>query len=185
MSEPFGIIGVFETPEALRSAAEKLRMDGFHAVEAYTPFPVEGLDELLRPGRRRFLPLVMFAAAIVGGAWGYFIQYWDEAIDYPLNVGGRPYNSWPAFIVGAFEIMLLITVAVGLLALLGACGLPRLYHPIFNSTAIERASIDRFVLCVEASDPAFEPERIRAILRASGATKIDEVPTDIPAEVPA
>lgn len=180
MSEPFGIIAVFETPEALKSAVRALRSGGFRAIDAYTPFPVEGLDELLRPGRRSVLPAVMFAAAIVGGVWGYFIQYWDEAIDYPINVGGRPHNSWPAFMVGAFEIMLLITVAAGLFALLASCRLPRLYHPIFNSPAIERASIDRFVLCVGAADPAFEPERVRAILRAGGGVQIGEVPAEPP-----
>lgn len=181
MSEPFGIIGVFDTPAAVKHAARTLRICGFRSIEAYTPFPVEGLDEALRPGRRTFLPLVMFAAAIVGAAWGYFIQYWDEAIDYPINVGGRPHNSWPAFIVSALEITLLITVAAGFFGWLASCRLPRLYHPIFNSAAIDRASVDRFVLCVEASDPAFEPERIRAVLRASGAAEIDEVPAEAPA----
>ena len=185
MSEAYGIVAAFDTPEALKDAAKELRSSGFRAVEAYTPYPVEGLDELLRPRCRMLLPVVMFAAAIVGGAWGYFIQYWDEAIGYPINVGGRPHNSWPAFIVGAFEIMLLITVAAGLFALLASCRLPRLYHPIFNSSTIDRASVDRFVLCVEASDPAFAPERIRAILRAKGAAQIDEVPMEAPAEAPA
>jgi hypothetical protein len=181
MNEPFGIIAVFDTPEALKNAARDLRTAGFRSVEAYTPYPVERLDELLRPGRRVLLPLVMFAAAVAGGVLGFFFQYWDEAINYPLNVGGRPHNSWPAFIVSAFEIMLLITVAAGFFSFLASCRLPQLYHPIFNSYAIERASVDRFVLCVEATDPSFEPERIRTILRAGGAAQIDEVPAGAPA----
>jgi hypothetical protein len=176
VSEPFGIIGVFETPEGIRDAARHLHSLGFRAVEAYTPYPVEGLGELIQPGRKAGLPLLMFAAAVIGAAWGYFIQYWDEAIDYPLNVGGRPHNSWPAFIVSTFEFMLLVTIAAGLFALLASCRLPRLYHPIFNAVEFERASVDRFVLCVEARDPSFEPHMIRRVLERFGAERVSEVP---------
>jgi hypothetical protein len=122
------------------------------------------------------LPLIMFAAAAIGGAWGYFIQVWDEALNYPINVGGRPHNSWPAFIVGTFEFMLLVTIAAGLFALLASCRLPRLYHPIFNAEAFGRASVDRFVLCVEARDPSFEPGHLRRIFERFGAEHVAEVP---------
>ena len=175
MSQPYGIIGVFAAPEPLQEAATQLRALGFAAVETYSPYPVEGLGETLHPGRKVFLPLLMFAAALAGGAGGYFIQYWGEAIDYPLNVGGRPYNSWPAFIVGAFEFMLLVTVAAGLFGLLAASRLPRLYHPIFNAEEFARASQDRFVLCVEASDPGYEPATIRRIFERHGAERVEEV----------
>ncbi|MGE3784568.1 MAG: DUF3341 domain-containing protein, partial [Alphaproteobacteria bacterium] len=121
------------------------------------------------------LPLLMFASGVVGGLWGYFIQWWDEAWSYPLNVGGRPFNSWPAFMVSAFEIMLLLAVSGGFLGLLVACRLPRLYHPIFNSAWIERASRDRFVLCIEARDPQFEPRLIRPVFERLGAERIEEV----------
>jgi hypothetical protein len=176
VSEPFGIIGVFETPEGIKDAARHLRSLGFRAVEAYAPYPVEGLGELIQPERKAGLPLLMFAAAVIGAAWGYFIQYWDEAIDYPLNVGGRPHNSWPAFIVSTFEFMLLVTIAAGLFALLASCRLPRLYHPIFNAAGFERASRDRFVLCVEARDPSFEPRMIRRVFERFGAEQVREVP---------
>lgn len=176
MSQPFGIVGVFETPEALKEAAGQLRELGFDAFEAYTPYPVEGIGELVHPGRKLFLPLLMFAGAVLGACWGYFIQYWDEAIDYPLNVGGRPHNSWPAFIVGAFEFTLLVAVFAGLFGLLAASRLPRLYHPIFNAAGFERASRDRFVLCVEARDPSFEPATIRRVFERHGAESIAEVP---------
>jgi hypothetical protein len=176
VSEPFGIIGVFETPEGIKDAARHLRALGFRAVEAYTPYPVEGLGELIQPGRKVGLPLLMFAAAVIGAAWGYFIQYWDEVIDYPLNVGGRPHNSWPAFVVSSFEFMLLITITAGLFLLLASCRLPRLYHPIFNAAGFERASLDRFVLCVEARDPSFEPKMIRRVLERFGAERVREVP---------
>jgi len=176
MTEPFGIIGVFETPEAVKDAAAQLNRLGFRAVEAYTPYPVEGIGALIHPGRKLFLPLLMFAGAILGACWGFFIQYWDEAIDYPLNVGGRPYNSWPAFVVGAFEFTVLVAVAAGLFGLLAASRLPRLYHPIFNAAEFERASRDRFVLCVEARDPSFEPTMIRRVFERYGAESIVEVP---------
>ncbi len=104
MTETFGIIGVFDRPEAIKDAAQHLRSLGFRAIEAYTPYPVKELDQVLRPRREVMLPLIMFGAAAVGGAWGYFIQAWDEALNYPINVGGRPHNSWPAFIVGNLRI---------------------------------------------------------------------------------
>ena len=119
----------FNTPDAATNAAAHLRQSGVEAFEAYTPYPVETLNRIVRPGRNVFLPGLMFAAAVLGAAYGYWIQYWGEALDYPINVGGRPYNSWPAFIVSAFEFMLLVTVAAGLAGMLLASRLPKLYHP--------------------------------------------------------
>ena len=177
MSQIFGIIGVFDRPQAIKDAARHLRSLGFRQIEAYTPYPVDGLDQILRPDRRRpVLPLVMLAAAATGGAWGYFIQLWDEVLDFPINVGGRPHNSWPAFIVGTFEFMLLVAIAAGLFAMLASCRLPRLYHPIFNADAFGRASVDRFVLCVEARDPSYGTEHLRHIFERFGAERVAEVP---------
>ena len=178
MSEPgfFGLTGSFASADALTEAARHLRSLGFREVEAYTPYPVKDLDEVLRPRRRMWLPLVIFLGAVFGAAWGYFIQYWDEALNYPINVGGRPHNSWPAFTVGTFEFMVLCAIAAGFFGLLAFCRLPRLYHPIFSAVEFERASVDRFVLCVEAHDPSFELERIRRIFERHGAESVAEVP---------
>jgi len=129
----FGLTGSFASSDALTGAALHLRSLGFREVEAYTPYPVEGLDEALRPCRPNRLPLPIFLGAVFGAAMGYFIQYWDEALDYPLNVGGRPHNSWPAFTVGTFELMVLFAIAAGFFGLLAFCRLPRLYHPIFSA----------------------------------------------------
>ncbi len=170
-----GLTGSFASPDALTEAARQLRSLGFREVEAYTPYPVEGLDQLLRPGRRMWLPLVIFLGAVFGAAWGYFIQYWDEVLSYPINVGGRPYNSWPAFTVGTFEFMVLCAIAAGFFGLLVFCRLPRLYHPIFSAMEYERASVDRFVLYVEAHDPSFEPQRIRRIFQRCGAESVAEM----------
>lgn len=176
MSGLYGVLAVFDTPEGATRAAAHLRDSGFRRFEAYTPYPLEKLNEIVHPGPKPFLPLLMFAAAVLGAAWGYFIQYWDEALNYPLNVGGRPYNSWPAFIVGTFEFMLLVAVFAGLIGMLAASRLPRLYHPIFQAPSFERASRDRFVICVEATDPIFDPADLRETFGRLGAERIEEVP---------
>ncbi len=175
MKSLFGIMAVFDTPEAVKNAARHLRQSGFRAFEAYTPYPLEGLGQIVHPGPKRFLPLLMFAAAVVGVAWGYWIQYWAEAVSYPLNVGGRPYNSWPAFVVSTFEFMLLVVVVVGFVGMLAASRLPKLYHPIFEAEAFQRASRDRFVICVESTDPRFDIDSIRGEFERLGAERIEEV----------
>lgn len=175
--ELYGMLAAFETPEAATKAAERLRDSGFHAFDAYTPYPVEKLNEIVRPGANRFVPSFMFAGAVFGAGWGYWIQYWDEALNYPINVGGRPYNSWPAFVVSTFEFMLLCAVAAGLFAMLVGARLPRLHHPIFEAKAFDRASRDRFVICVRASDPRFDVTRLRDVLAELQPERIEEVRT--------
>jgi hypothetical protein len=175
MKGPFGIIATFETPDAVKSAAAHLRQSGFRSFEAYTPYPVEGLGEIIHPGPRLFLPLLIFAGAVVGAAFGYFLQFWDEALSYPINVGGRPHNSWPAFVVSAFEFMLLIAVTAGFFGLLLASRLPKLYHPIFEAHIFERASRDRFLICIEATDPRFDEASVRVAFEQLGAEPIEEV----------
>jgi hypothetical protein len=113
------------------------------------------------------------------------VQYWAEAVSYPLNVGGRPYNSWPAFIVSTFEMAVLCALAAGFFGFLLGCRLPLLYRPIFAAPGFERASEDRFVLYVGAGDPSFEPGPVRRILERHGAERVEEVPAAGYAEVPA
>jgi hypothetical protein len=175
MKDRFGIIAVFRTPSEVTSAAAELRRSGYRTFDAYTPFAVEGLDRIIDPGSKAFLPLLMFAGAVLGAALAYGIQYWDEAVNYPLNVGGRPYNSWPAFAVSTFEFMLLAAVTAGFLGMLAASRLPKLYHPIFEAGAFERASRDRFVICIEAADPRFDADSIHALFEELGAERIEEV----------
>lgn len=172
---PFGVAGVFAAPDAMLATARQLRELGFREVEAYTPYPVEELGAILRPRRPALLPALIFVGAWAGAAIGYFIQYWGEVLDYPLNVGGRPLNSWPAFAVGAFEIMLLLALSAGFFGLLVRCRLPLLYHPMFAAAAFERASRDRFVLCVEARDPSYDPGFVRRIFERHGAEQVCEV----------
>ncbi len=175
MKDLFGVIAVFDTAAAVKNAAARLRQQGYRAFEAYTPYPVEGLDRIIHPRPQRLLPGLMFAAAVLGAAWGYWIQYWDEALNYPLNVGGRPYNSWPAFTVSTFEFMLLVTIAAGFFGMLAVSRLPRLYHPVFEARAFARASRDRFVICIEASDRRFDASVVRREFEQLGAEQIEEV----------
>lgn len=175
MKSPFGIVAMFDTPDAVKNAAAHLRQSGFRSFEAYTPYPIDELGEIVHPGPRPLLPLLIFAGGVLGAAFGYLIQYWDEALSYPLNVGGRPYHSWPAFIVSAFEFMLLIAVAAGFFCLLAASRLPKLYHPIFEAHSFDRASRDRFLICIEATDPRFNAASIRAAFEQLGAERIEEV----------
>jgi len=175
MKDLFGVLGVFDTAEAVKNAALRLRQQGYRALEAYTPYPVEGLDRIIHPRPQRLLPGLMFAGAVLGAAGGYWIQYWDEALNYPLNVGGRPYNSWPAFTVSTFEFMLLFAIAAGFFGMLAISRLPKLYHPIFEASAFDRASRDRFVICIEASDPSFDASVVRRECEQLGAEQIEEV----------
>ena len=122
------------------------------------------------------LPLLVVAGALFGAFLGYFVQYWAAVIDYPVNIGGRPYDSWPAFTVSAFEVTLLFAIAAGFVGFLIAARLPLLYHPVFAAADFARASQDRFLLCVEARDPRFDAAHIRRILDRAGAERIEEVP---------
>jgi hypothetical protein len=175
MSDLYGVLGVFKTADAATEAAAHLRRAGIEAFEAYTPYPVETLNHIVRPGSKVLLPAIMFAAALFGAGYGYWIQVWDEAVSYPINVGGRPYHSWPAFIVSAFEFMLLVTIAVGLFAMIAASRMPKLYHPTFTAKAFARASRDRFVICVKASDPRFDSASLHETFDRLGAEEIEEV----------
>jgi Protein of unknown function (DUF3341) len=172
----YGMMAEFATPAAVTAAARGLHLNGFRRMEAYTPFPVEGLDQLLHGRRRPLLPLFVFGGAAIGAISSYALQYWIAAIDYPLNVGGRPLNSWPAFTVSSFEMTVLFAVAAAFVGLLIFCGLPLLYHPAFNAPGFDRASQDHFFLCVEARDHSFDEARLRDIFARYDAVRVALVP---------
>ena len=172
----FGLMAEFETPEAILAATRRARAAGYCDMDAYTPYPVEGLaTELGLPSTS--VPFVVLVAGIVGAAAGFFMQFWPSVVDYPLNVGGRPANSWPAFIPITFEVLVLVASLSALLGMLFLNGLPRPHHPVFNVPRFDRASQDRFFLCVEATDPHFDLRATRdflAGLHPSG--EVAEVP---------
>ena len=171
----YGVTAEFAAPEDLVEALRRLRYDGFERIETYTPIPVEDADRAL--GRRNsLLPLVVALACALGGGLGLFLQYYGSAIGYPVNVGGRPLASWPAFGPSTFEIAVLSAIIVGFLAFLAVNRLTMLYHPIFDAPGFEETSCDRFLLCVEAVDPHFDRERVHALLASSAAYRIADIP---------
>jgi hypothetical protein len=173
-SDLFGLLAEFHSLEALQSVIDRARAAGYRQVDAYTPWPVEGLGERLDRGKTGMAPAVL-AGGIIGGLAGYAMQFYTMAVDYPINVGGRPLHSWPAFIAITFEMTVLGAALSGFAALLVLNRLPRLHHPLFNIERFERASIDGFFLSIEATDPCFGEEETRTLLRESGAITIWEL----------
>jgi hypothetical protein len=143
-------------------------------MDAYSPFPIEGLAEVIGCKRTQ-LPLIVLIGGILGGIAGFYLQYWISVIDYPLIVGGKPYNSWPAFIPVTFETTILGAALAAVLGMLGLNGLPMPYHPVFNVERFALASRDRFFLCIEAADPKFDVDKTVEFLRSLNPTSIHEV----------
>lgn len=170
----YGLMAEFDDPEALLAAAEKTHAAGYQKIEAYSPIPIHGLDEAVGYRGTR-LPWVIFAAGLTGAGGMFLFQTWVNVVAYPLNVGGRPLFSWPAFIPATFEGMVLLSAFAAVFGMIAACGLPRPYHPVFNAPNFERASVDRFFLCVEAADPKFELKQTRQFLESLGATAVSTV----------
>jgi hypothetical protein len=171
----FGLAAEFDSPEAILQAAEVVHDAGYRHVEAYTPFPVTGLSDRLGFRRTR-VPLFFLIGAVVGGGGAFFMQWFANVVHYPWNVGGRPPNSWPAFIPITFEMAILFAALTGVAAMLAMNGLPRLYHPLFRLPQFARASRDRYFLCVEATDPRFDVGRTRNLLFELMPLAVMEVP---------
>ncbi|HZS85642.1 MAG TPA: DUF3341 domain-containing protein [Stellaceae bacterium] len=176
MSTPelYGIAAEFTTAEAVTAAARHIKNAGFRRFEAYTPMPVEALDELIA-GKQVALPLLIFCFGCIGFLVGFFMQYYLAVVDYPIHVGGRPLNSWPAFGPITFEITVVFAVGGAFLAWFIFNRLPRLGTPLSAIPGFERATIDRYFLCVEASDPRFDRARLRWLFERCGAHRIAEV----------
>jgi hypothetical protein len=169
-----GVMGEFESPEQILAAAKAAREAGYKHIEAYTPFPVEGLSEAIGI-RWTAVPLITLIGGLGGGLTGFGLQYWVAAITYPMNIAGRPLNSWPAFIPVTFELTVLgasIFAVVGMLAL---NRLPQPYHPVFNVERFARASTDRFFLCIEARDSQFNLADSARFLQGLNAQHVTEV----------
>jgi hypothetical protein len=171
---PWGLLAEFERPEELVSAAARAREAGYRRTDAYTPFPIHRLSDAMgfRPTK---LPLVVLAGGLVGCVVALGMMWYSATIHYPLNVGGRPFASWPAFIPITFELTVLFASLAAVLGMLGMNGLPMPYHPVFNAPRFAFASRDRFFLCIEARDPLYEPAKTRAFLTSLGAREVVEV----------
>ena len=170
----YGLMAEFVDHEQVLDAARRAHERGYRRMDAYTPFPVEDLPEALGCTRTG-IPLIVLLGGLVGAGGGFFMEWYSMAIDYPLNIGGRPLNSWPAYIPITFELMVLsasISAIVGMLAL---NHLPQPHHPVFNVPEFERASTDRFFLCIEACDEKFDLVATRQFLESLKPQSIKEV----------
>jgi hypothetical protein len=167
-----GVLAEFESPETIARAYERLEMLGYTRLRSWTPYPVRGVEGRLPESK---VPWIMLIAGLTGGGLGYIIQWWCNAIDYPIDVGGRPLNSAPAFVPIAFESAVLAASVTGFLVLLGFCGLPRLYHPTATVDGFERAMIDRFWLGVDGTDPRFVEDDVIGELRRLGALRCERM----------
>jgi hypothetical protein len=172
----YGIMAEFDTPQALVDAAKRTHEAGYNKVDAYSPFPIEGLAEEIGFHYNE-VPLVVLIGGIIGGITGYVMQYWMSAVDYPLNIGGKPPHSWPAFIVITFEMTILFAVISAVFGMLALNGLPMPYHPVFNVPRFALASKDRFFLIVFSSDPKYDPAGTRNFLASLQPRSISEVPS--------
>ena len=154
----YGLMAEFDNPTQLVEAARHARDVGYRRLDAYTPYPIEALSEALEIHDRR-LPAVVLGGGILGGLFGYALCYWCSVIEYPLNIGGKPFHSAPAFIIPTFECTILFAAFAAVLGMLGLNGLPMPYHPVFNAPRFALASRDRFFLCIESTDPKFDHDK--------------------------
>ncbi len=171
----YGLLAEFSEPEDLIAAAQAVHQQGYQCVEAYSPYPVEGLSESLGFTRSR-MPLLVLIGGILGAIGGYYLQYWVSAVEYPLNIGGRPLNSWPAFIPVTFECTILVAALFAVLGMFALNGLPQPHHPLFNVPEFEHASTDRFFLVIQTVDTQFHETRTRQLLEGLRPDAIYEVP---------
>ena len=171
----YGVMAEFDSAQAILDAARRTVADGFTRVEAYTPVPIEELNDVLHLKRTK-LPQLILAGGLTGMASGFALQYWTSVIDYPMNIGGRPFASWPAFVVPSYELTILFASLTAMIAMIVANGLPQPYHPVFNVPRFSLATSDKFFLVIEADDPKFESRLTSRFLAGLGAKGVHDVP---------
>lgn len=179
MTEPtqtqlYGVMAEFNSAEDLMAAAVQVCKAGFTKTEAYSPYPIEGLTDAL--GKKESnLPMAIFFGGLIGGIAGFGLQFFASVVSYPYEIGGRPFNSWPAFIPIIFELTVLFAAFTAVFGMLGRNGLPKPYHPVFNVDKFSDVTKDKFFLCIEASDSKFSLDQTSAFLEKLSAVSISEV----------
>ena len=177
MADPglYGLMAEFRDPNEVVAAARKAYAEGYRRMDGFSPFPIEALSEALGWRTRGRLPKMVLAGGLIGAGGGYLLQYWAAVHAYPLNIGGKPLHSWPAFIPIAFEVGILFAAFAAVLGMLGLNGLPRPHHPVFNAPNFALASTDRFFLCIEAADPLFDRAATRRFLETLNPSEVSDV----------
>jgi hypothetical protein len=170
----YGVVAEFDNPTALVTAANRAREAGYTRFEAYAPFPIEALTEAIGHPRTR-LPLAVFLGGLIGGLSGYLMQYVTAVVTYPINIGGRPLHSWPAFVPVTFECTILGAALTAVFGMLARNGLPMPYHPLFHVPRFARASRDLFFLCIQSRDPRFDLPAVTEFLRSLSPADVQEV----------
>jgi len=170
----YGLLAEFDDPNTLVAAAHRAHHEGYRRMDAYSPFPIEELHEALGMHHTK-LPLIVLLGGIFGCLGGYGLQYWVSAIAYPINVGGKPFHSWPAFIPVTFECTILAAALAAVFGMLALNGLPQPYHPVFNVPRFALASRNRFFLCIEARDEKFDLEGTRQFLETLNPREVSTV----------
>jgi hypothetical protein len=172
--EVHGVLATFETPSAVYHAAETVRDAGFQRWDVHAPFPVHGIEDAMGVKKTK-LPIIVAIGAFTGTTLAWLMQWWMSAVDYPLVVQGKPYGAWEPFVPILFELSVLLAAFTALFSMLALNGLPRFYHPLFRKDSFLRVSQDRFAISIEATDPKFDPTRVRELLAKAGATNIELV----------
>jgi hypothetical protein len=171
----FGLMAEFSQPEALIEAAHKVREAGYTKIDGFAPYPIEDLAHALGRPRSK-VPLICLLGGLLGGGGIFALEYWSAVIEYPFNVGGKPYFSWPAFIIPTYEATILGASLAAVVGMILLNGLPKPYHPVFNVQRFaEHASVDRYFLLVEASDPKFDRHATRDLLSSLHPYEVSDV----------
>lgn len=175
MSRPYGLLAEFDSADGVTQAVHAAQIAGYTRLEAFSPFPLRDVADRL--GHRPLIvPAIAVLAGLAGAAVQYYAQYWMNAVDYPINVGGRPLHSWPAFLPATIIVGILWAAAASLIGMLALNRLPRLHHPLFDVDGFERASQDRFFLCITSDDPYFDIAVTARFLEQLDAARVQEVP---------
>ena len=170
----YGLMAEFDNPSDAVAAARRVHEEGYTKIDAFSPYPVEELSEAIGV-HRTHMSLIVLIGGILGGTLGYLMQFYLHTIYYPINVGGKPFHSWPAFIPITFEMTVLGAGLFAVFGMLAMNGLPEPYHPVFNAPNFALASRDRFFVLVESTDPKFDRERTAEFLRTLNAREVTDV----------